>query len=664
MLVSCDDPDTPVKKVARRRPRQSMPARMCGIVGIVSSRHRSPQSRRELLERLLATLAERGPNGSGIFCRHNVGVGHHRLAIRDPDRGKQPWLSADGRIVLVYNGELYNDVELRGQLADEHAFRTQCDTEVVMAAYMRWGRACIDRFEGMFAFGIYDFHDRTLWLVRDRFGVKPLFYATIGDDFVFASRVATLLEHPRYEARPDWQAVSHYLTTTRTTLGSRTLYSGIHQLGAAQQLVLKSGRLQVSRYWDYPQERESTTYADAVDGLHDELTRAIRIRLRSDVPVGLFLSGGVDSSTIASITKSLGGQQRLATCAVAEEAHDSMIRDLHFAEQCASCVQAELHPVQVGAQRYLESWHQLTRAFRMPLSTPSDVMIYAMSMVATRHLGVVLGGEGADELLCGYEIAHWSGHDYESSRSGTTANKRRSLMRQYGRTDFKNEADHYFALNSLIPSAAKRSILTEDILRDIDDDELMFQTYQDVFDRRSHLPMVQRTAMVLHQFNLESLLSRLDSSTMHAGLEARVPFTDHRLVEWVFRQPINYLIDCVAGPSTQYASAELSSLGLIRSKRVLRSVAERLLPPGLAHRPKASFPTPVATWIQDEWRDWLVHFFGTNTFASEFLSNSFHRELKSQPHAAGMWLWPIVNIAMWGEAEFVSPKQISMEARV
>ena len=229
----------------------------------------------------------------------------------------------------------------------------------------------------------------------------------------------------------------------------------------------------------------------------------------------------------------------------------------------------------------------------------------------------------------------------------------RSLLKQYGRSNFSSEADHYFALNSLMPSAAKSRVLADYIWEEATNDHAMFAHYQQLYDSYGDLPTVEKNAIVLHRVNLEALLSRLDSTTMHAGLEARVPYTDHHLVESMFRLPFRYRIDVAQGTELgSYSSADLSAQGRLRAKRILRTVANRLMPARLANRKKASFPTGVNRWLQGEWAGWLSSYLAKSRFAHYFLSGSFREELIRAPQLAGMWLWPITNLAIWGDQEF------------
>ncbi len=636
---------------------------MCGILGLVASPGTVIDIDQPALVAMRDTMAARGPDASGLYCRRNVALAHRRLAIRDLAGGAQPWVDEDEQTVLVYNGELYNDAELKRELeALGYRFRTRCDTEVVMAAYRAWGTNCVQRFRGMFALGIYDFRDDTLFLARDRFGIKPLFLANIDGTFAFASGIPALLRHPGFTKRPNFAALSHYLTTFRLTLGRETCFAGIEQLLPGEILVRQSGTNRIQRYWEYPVDEDQTLgYDDAVEQLHGSLHDAVQRRLVSDVPVGMFLSGGVDSSTLACLVHRATQQPLLGICGGGEAEVRS--EDFAQAKLCAAHVGFEYGEVRLDARAYLDRWRWLVEQYGTPVSTPSDIVIFEIAAALKPSVGVALGGEGADELLCGYAVQHWAGQDFDAARriadnrwtQGTDAAQqlRDSLRRQYGIDSFHSETDHYFALNSLIPSHAKPGLLQPHVWQAAAKDAGQVTHYQREFDRLGEMSTSRKHLRLLHQVNLEALLSRLDSATMSASLEARVPYTDHALVEQMFRVPQPFKIDVAPDePLPHLASADLDARGSLRSKRILRSVASRLMPESLAQRRKASFPTPVATWLTGEWQGWARQTLLGSPFARDVFQEPALRELADHPQQAGMWLWPLLNISLWGDQQF------------
>lgn len=645
---------------------------MCGILGIVASPGRAPSVTQACAVRMRDVMTARGPDDAGILARDNVLLAHRRLAIRDRFGGQQPWLSDDGRLALVYNGELYNDAELRSELARHGVtFRSQCDTETLMAAWQVWGAGCLERLNGMFAFGMYDFEREQLFLVRDRFGVKPLFFASIGGELVFASAVAALLQHPGIGREPDWRSVSHYLTTFRLTLGSRTLYRDVRQLQPAECLTwdLRRDRVHISRYWDFPEfTNDSTSFEDAADSFEGLLSDATRRRLVSDVPVGLFLSGGVDSNTLASLVTEQHQGPMLACCGGGTTEPDAAAageNDFHFARACADQLGLEFDEVQISADDYLASWDTMIAATSLPLCTPSDVIIHGLARRMRPDVGVVIGGEGADELLSGYTLPHWSVEDFRLASLSDSGNWPGSagaqrvflhgLQQRYGRSQFAGPIDHYFAANSNVPGSVKSALLNEATLQAIDGDASMFGHYASEFDAADnglsgHDAWLRRQAIVLHRINLESLLSRLDTATMLASLEARVPFTDYRLVEFAFALPTAFRIDVDPNESSPLLPAvELDRRGSLRSKRLLRHVAARRMPERAAQRRKASFPTPVATWLSGPWQSWASDRLRTSPFGREVFRRETLSEMADNVGAVGMWLWPVLNLLNWGD---------------
>ena len=625
---------------------------MCGILGIVAEPGGTVDLEGSAVLRMRDCMSDRGPDDAGDYFRRNVAFAHRRLAIRDLTAGRQPWASDDRQTVLVYNGELYNDAALRRELAaNGHRFTTRCDTEVLMAAYRQWGADCVHRLRGMFAFGVYDFRDDSLLLVRDRFGIKPLFFAEVDGCLVFASSIPAILAHPTFHKRPHWPAISHYLTTFRLTLGWQTVYEGIQQLLPGERLRFQNGTASIERYWDYPAaECESLGRHTAATQLRDQLTDAVGRRLVGDVPVGMFLSGGVDSNVIACLIRKATMQPMLARCGGGDE---DTAGDFAHARRCAEFGRFDFGEVRVRPGEYRDVWNELLSRYQTPLSTPTDVIIHRLSQEMKRHVGVVLGGEGADELLCGYSVQHWAGNDFDRLLAGGSDRLlRTSLRRQFGRDQFATRTDFYFALNSLIPTAAKSSLFREDIWDAAGRDKEMFATYSRQLDTEGEESTARRYTKLLHRVNLEGLLSRLDSATMAAGLEARVPYTDHHLVESMFRVPMRLKIDAAHhGPPRPYCAAELERRGELRSKKLLRSVAAKLMPPELANRKKASFPTPVAGWLSRDWsssvRETLL-----SPVAGEIFRRDTLTELADNLSTAGMWLWPIVNVIQWAEREF------------
>lgn len=608
-------------------------------------------------------MAARGPDDATQFRHREVAFGHRRLAIRDAAGGRQPWVSDDDRYVLIYNGEIYNDDVLRYELQGHGVkFRTQCDTEVLMAAWQTWGAECTERLRGMFAFGVYDFHQRELFLARDRCGVKPLFYSQVGGEFVFASSIASITEHPDFQASPNLTTVGHYLSTLRLTLDDETVFSGVHTVRPAEQIRVNDSGTEASIYWTPPPQSldDDLTFDEAAEQLEATLRESVAMRMRSDVPVGMMLSGGVDSSTLACLVKDETGQSMVARCGGGESVDvDQPAGDFEFAQQCAKHTGFDFQAMRVSSSDYHATWQTLIESYETPVSTPTDVIIHRVAKGLKPHVGVALGGEGADEACCGYSVPHWSGNDFDLSRtlenlSPTQATvAQQSLVQQYGCDTFDSPGQHYLLANGLISAPTQEALFADHQWESVSRGGAVQDYYDGLFGRHEGMPTSQRTAHVLMQTNLESLLSRLDSATMSAGLESRVPYTDHVLIEQLFRLPHSYRIDIAPSESTPWRSSmDLAQRGALRSKRLIRKVAGRVMPPALADRPKASFPTPLVTWIDRDWKQWIDQTVRNSSFANEVFDPRALRELAHLPSQMAMWNWPIVNTILWGQRWF------------
>ncbi len=639
---------------------------MCGIFGAVGPiGSGSPLAESDII-RLRDSMAARGPDGAGHLSRGHVVLAHRRLSIRDHAAPNQPWKSSDGSVAVVYNGEIYNDAELRLAL-ERHGFRfkTRCDTELLPAAYQHWGTEFLEHLRGEFALAIYDFSRHRLLLARDRCGTKPLFYAWIGRSLVFASTIRAIRLHPEFKSEPDWSAVSHYLTTLRLTLDERTVFRGICTLQPGERLVFERGRMRIDRYWQPPLAEESDDFESATDAFEVRLREAVKIRMAGDVPAGLFLSGGVDSNTIASLVRDETGDGLAAACG---EGYDptspAMSSDATYASMAARYTGCDLTTVRVRPEEYLDTWLGLLDDYETPVSTPTDAILFHVARTAKQSgAGFVLGGEGADELLCGYAAAHFSGHDYDRSqelqagRWSPGSNVRSlfssSLRRSYGREQFTSPVDHYFALNSLIATEAKPLLLSKQAWDAAGRDAPMRDSYQARLDDGVGCSANEKILRLLYRVNLESLLGRLDSAAMRASLEVRPVFTDHVLVEETFRRPESFKIDVAEQePAKILSSTDLARRGSLRDKRLLRCVASRLMPHKLAYRPKASFPTPIAKWLANDWRTWTSRTMRESPFAAFLLRPEAREAIAADPGQIGMRLWPLLNVVLWGDRQF------------
>ena len=635
---------------------------MCGILGVISG-HNNRELEMPAVLAMRDTMADRGPDGAGVFREANITLGHRRLAIRDAENGHQPWISKNGRFAIVYNGEIYNDQEIAASLMQAGVrLETTCDTEVLAEAWSLWGEQCIERLRGMFAFGVVDRRSGKVWLVRDRFGIKPLFYAKVGGDFVFASSIAAIRKHPKFSSQPNFTAISHYMQTLRITLGAETVFKNIYTMLPSEIIEYHDQQKQHRYYWDLPTSPRTTQigFQEAAHDMGKTLEETVRLHLKSDVEVGMMMSGGVDSNTLASITKRHINRPIVGVCGggVDEQAPFPEASDFSFASECAGSLGFDYSEVRLTSDDYLDAWKTLVGHLETPLATPTDAIIYRIAQRLKRSCGVALGGEGADEAFCGYAVQHWSGNDFDRAQNigslnlAQTEQFRTGLRQQYGQEQFDSIAQHYLSANTLIPWSAQRALFSPDLLAQ-DTQGKILQHYENTFSKQQGATTAESYTKVLLRVNLESLLRRLDTSTMAASLEARVPYADHQVVEKSLQLPQNFRIDvCPQEIQGWHTSAELNSRGSLRSKRVLRHVASQLLPPRLALRPKMSFPTPIASWLASDWQTWISDKLKTSSFAQQLFRPEALAELATAPAPISLWKWPVLNTIMWGEQCF------------
>src|SRR5215204_1795223 len=376
---------------------------MCGIAGIVASDQLSLEDRARL-PLMRDVIAHRGPDDAGEFVDARAALGHRRLSIVDLAAGHQPLSNEDGTIWIVFNGEIYNHADVRpGLEAAGHRYRTRSDTETIVHAYERWGDACVEHLRGMFAFAIWDAPRRRLLLARDRLGVKPLYWAVAGNRLLFGSEIKSILESGLIRAEAD-EARLPELLSTRYLSGAETLFKGIHRLLPGHTLVFEDGTVTTREYWDVPAGRGDESLAnlseqDAVQQFRARLEEAVRIRLMADVPLGMFLSGGLDSSAIAAMMAGMIDRP-LQTFSVVAGQLNKNERD--YARQVSKAIEADAHEIVIDDHDFFGSLPRLIWHEDEPIAHPSSVPLYFVSALAAQHVKVVLTGEGSDELLAGY----------------------------------------------------------------------------------------------------------------------------------------------------------------------------------------------------------------------------------------------------------------------
>ena len=571
---------------------------MCGICGIVNFKASEPVDR-SLVERMNLAQAHRGPDDDGYFIDNNVGLGHRRLSIIDVSGGKQPIFNEDGSIVVVFNGEIYNFAELTTNLiAHGHQFKTRSDTETIVHAYEQHGDECMLDFRGMFAFALWDRRRRRLLLVRDRLGIKPVYYYAGPDFFVFASEIKSLLQHPRVPREVDPQGVDLYLAL-RYVPGPRTMFKNIFKLQPGHWMAVEEGGIQIRKYWDLEyQERESP---HAVEEFEHLLEESVRLRLISEVPLGVFLSGGLDSSAMLAMMSRITGGERVKTFSVGYESSGPLEAEVEeanefaFAREAAAHFGAEHHEFRLNAGDFRDAIPTMVSHLDEPMADPSCIPLYFISKLARNYITVVLSGEGADETMAGYSLyRRVLALEKTVGRLGPLANAIPALaalpvgdrVRAYLRRAGSRLEDHYRGVVKGLSMEAQLALIGPGRFREAEQElDRVFGGYFSRVEKASTLNrMLYADAKV---WLPEDLLLKADKMTMATAVELRVPFLDHKLVEFSATLP------------------ESLKISQNKGKWILREAMRNVLPPSIIHRSKKGFPSPAAAWFRVELRDFV-----------------------------------------------------------
>jgi asparagine synthase (glutamine-hydrolysing) len=579
---------------------------MCGICGLARTPDGAPFGP-ELLGRMVRTIVHRGPDDEGIYTDGKVGLGNRRLSIIDVEGGHQPLSNEDGTIWIAYNGEAYNFAEVRDELLGRgHAFRTRSDTETLVHAYEEWGLDFIHRFRGMFAFALWDKRTDRLLLFRDRIGVKPLYYTRLPDQtLVFGSELKTILAHPGVRREVEPRALDLYLTLEYVP-APYAMFKDIFKLPAGHYLVYENGRITIHKYWDIaPPEGAGGKTAGPLsleatrDELYSLLKESVKLRLVSDVPLGAFLSGGIDSSTIVGLMRELGANP-LRTFSIGFK--DQTYNELAYARRIAERFETA-HEELILEPQALELTEKLVRHLDEPLGDFSIFPTYLVSQMARRHVTVALSGDGGDELFAGYEhyqaqkMARWPGVAAAARLLGAAANRLRpsekkkgawNKLRRFSQGLAHGAGHRHLRWMMFLTERMKRGLYTagfQEALGGVGPlrEGAPFAGYfaaANGFDRTTGEQFLD-----LKAYLVDDIMVKVDRMSMAVSLEAREPLLDHKLAEFAFRLP-----------------GRLKLRGLA-TKWIFKTTAERLLPKDNIYRKKEGFSIPIKQWLKVELKD-------------------------------------------------------------
>ena len=628
---------------------------MCGICGIFFV-DRDWRVSGETLAKMQSRIVHRGPDDGGCFLEENVGLAMRRLSIIDVKTGHQPISNENGDIWIVFNGEIYNHAVLRSKLeAKGHRYRSCSDTETIVHAYEEYGRGCVNHLRGMFAFVIWDRRRRVLFAARDRLGIKPFYYRWDSRAFLFGSEIKAILAYPGIDKEFNRGTLAEYLAFGYIS-GENTMYAGIQKLMPGHTLeITESGQLDLARYWDlevtpevedHPRDYYVKTYREQLEG-------AVESHLMSDVPLGVFLSGGLDSSAVAALAAKIRGDQ-IKTFAVGYGSRgrgEEAFSELAHARRVAQHIRSDHYEVLLSREEFFENLPRLIWHEDEPIVWPSSVALFSVARLAREHVKVVLTGEGSDETLAGYTRYAWTLHNaridsvYRSITSGGMRGAVRNLLasipmsarlwRKVEHTFLVRDGsswpsfycDNFFSAFSL---KEQQELCTPETLA------IAGNAYAGSIEAwdRSEGDLLHRLLYAdMHSYLVE-LLMKQDQMSMAASIESRVPFLDHELVEFTASIPARYSIQGMAG------------------KFVLKQAVEDLLPRSIIYRKKMGFPTPWEYWAAGPQRDDLESLL----LAPRTLDRGLFRaeavrrllaEHRSKVRDHGNRIWRLLNLELW-----------------
>lgn len=624
---------------------------MCGFCGIYY-KDKSHKAEQGLIRAMADSLQHRGPDDSGEYVKDNLGLGFRRLSIIDLEGGHQPMSNAEGSIWIVYNGEIYNHDEIRKNLeAKGCKYKTRSDTETIVHAYEEYGEDCVHHLRGMFAFAIYDHNKNRLFIVRDRLGIKPLYYFDCNDFIVFGSEIKSLLVNNQVPRELNINALGEQMAL-KYTLDDQTLFRGIKKLLPGHVLSITNGGIKIRKYWDIdyqpadPDKSESW-YVERFTEIFDE---SVRMRLMSDVPLGMFLSGGIDSSAIAARMSGMVDQP-IKTFSVAFKERE--FNEFEFSRLSAKQCGAEKYEITMTPHEFLAELPHMIYQEDEPIAHPSSVALYFVAQLAREHVKVVLTGEGSDELLGGYERYYQTLYNLKAGQIMDAAMMKpvRNLVFRPlidalpDKFPYKNKAirtavyldsdlDTIFLDNySTFSREMQQTLYSDGVMNGCDYDKL-YNNYHKIFQDCNSDQLLNKMLYADIKTYLLELLMKQDQMSMAASIESRVPFLDHKLVEFTASLPITL------------------KLKGFDTKRILRMAMKDKIPEQILSRSKKGFPVPVESWFRNEYKDLVKDILYDERTRKRGIFNYATVEQIVEKHQRGDrnysdQIWTLINFELW-----------------
>lgn len=578
---------------------------MCGILGVAGEFAIEGKAFREALDLQI----HRGPDDYGTFESPGLLLGHRRLSILDLSRnGRQPMTTQDEKWVITFNGEIYNYIELKKSLIEKgKVFRTDTDTEVILHGFDVEGPKFIERCIGMFAFSIVNLATGKMYLVRDRLGIKPLHFTSESGRIIFSSEIKSILKLKSVKPELNLSAINTYLAYRYPVLND-TFFDGVYSVKPGHFLEIdinSTGNIRDVCYWDLPNQVQGGTLTEQeyIEKLRDLMDSAVQLRMRSDVPFGCFLSGGVDSSVIATLMSKIEPNVKTYSIGFKEEGYN----EFEYSRLVAENAGCDHNEIVLDMDGYMDTMSSLINIKDAPLSVPNEVALHKMSKRLKEDITVVLSGEGADEVFGGYGRIFRSSYDWERmSRHSSTAPAHQDFLdgyrKKYQDNTFESEVDHFLYLYDYMPLHERKRLFGGDAKFDAHH-EAATTFYKNMFNAWDGYSYAEKMMRAFQKSHIVGLLQRVDCATMSVSVEARVPFVDHRLVELSNEIPIDLKLrwkDELSRKNAEGVLGEHISERFDTPKYILKKAYEGEVPNEVLYRKKMGFPVPLDRWFSDD----------------------------------------------------------------
>lgn len=605
---------------------------MCGIAGFISN----DKNKKDLIKKMTDKIIHRGPDAEGYYTDNNIALGHRRLSIIDLSSGDQPIYNEDKSIVVVFNGEIYNYLELKTELEKNgHKFKTKCDTEVLVHGYEQWKEDLPKKLRGMFAFALYDIKNKTLFLVRDNFGIKPLYYYENNSVFMFASEIKSLLVHPDFKKELNKDLISPYLSFSFTPT-KETLFKGVYRVDPGTSLTIKDGKITTKRYYNLEFNQKNMSYEKAVSDIDKLMKESVEKHMISDVEVGSFLSSGVDSSYLVALAR----PDKTYTVGYTDQKYN----EIEYAKNLTKELNINNTSKIITKEEYLDIIPKIMYYLDEPTSDPAAVALYFVANLASKDVKVVLSGEGADEFFGGYNTYHnefdlswYSKIPYFIRHSIAVICSHLPEVRGINflvRRGMKLE-DNYIGVSKIFSERETKKFVK--VPSKYQNKDITKEVYEEFKDKDN---VTKMQAIDINFWLIKDILQKADRMTMANSLEGRVPFIDKEVFSYASSLPFEYK---VTKENTKVA---------------LRDAAKRVIPTEAYKKKKLGFPVPLRAWMKEN--DFYTEI--KNTFNKDYakeLFNSKHINKLLEDHVNDKKdnykkVWTIYCFLKWYEVYFVN----------